>query len=178
VLACVDVNYINDTAVAGCLLFEAWTDPRPKNNFVASVGPVSPYRSGEFYLRELPPIMAVLKRVDAPLDTIVVDGYVWLAGASPGLGARLHTSLGERVSVVGVAKTAWRGAAPVDEHSSDARRAVPVTRGRSGRPLFVTSAGIDVGLAAKLVALMHGDHRVPTLLKAVDTLVRSRRVPS
>jgi deoxyribonuclease V len=176
VLACVDVNYLEGTAIAGCLLFEAWTDAQAVDHVVATVGPVSPYRSGQFFLRELPAILAVLKRVDMPLEAIVVDGYVWLAGAKPGLGARLHASLDHRVPVVGVAKTAWSGI-PDDGDASDDRRAIPVRRGRSAKPLFVTAAGIDVGLAAKLVAQMHGEHRIPTLLKAVDSLV-SRVRPS
>ena len=50
---------------------------------------------------------------------------------------------------------------------------VPVLRGKSTRPLFVTSAGIDVQKSAELVAQMHGAHRLPTLLKAVDQLVRA-----
>jgi deoxyribonuclease V len=172
VLACVDVHYTEGTALAGCVLFDAWTDAQPRDQLVASVGPVSPYRSGQFYQRELPPLMAVLERVRAPLDVVIVDGYVWLAGAKPGLGERLRVALGERVAVVGVAKTEWKGGAPVDEGASDERRAIPVRRGTSARPLFVTAAGIDVGLAAKLVAQMHGAHRIPTLLKCVDTLVR------
>jgi deoxyribonuclease V len=172
VLACVDVHYTEGTAVAGCVLFEAWTDPQPRDELVASLGPVSPYRSGQFYQRELPPLMVVLERVSVPLDVVIVDGYVWLAGAKPGLGARLRVSLGEHVTVVGVAKTEWTGGAAVDEDATSERRAIPVRRGRSARPLFVTAAGIDVGLAAKLVAQMHGAHRIPTLLKRVDALVR------
>jgi deoxyribonuclease V len=174
-LACVDVSYTEGTAVAGCVLFEAWTDARPKEEIVASVGDVAPYRSGQFYQRELPPLLAVLQRVPVPIETLVVDGYVWLASAKPGLGARLWEHLGGRFAVVGVAKTEWTGGAPPDVRASDERRAIPVTRGRSTRPLYVTAAGIDVGLAAKLVAQMHGEHRIPTLLKYVDALVRGRR---
>jgi deoxyribonuclease V len=173
-LACVDVNYIEGAAVAGCVLFDAWTDASPKEQVVASVGDVAPYRSGQFYRRELPPLLAVLERVRVPLETVVVDGYVWLASAEPGLGARLREHLGPGLSVVGVAKTEWTGGAPPDARASNDRRAIPVKRGRSTRPLFVTAAGIDVGLAAKLVAQMHGDHRIPTLLKLVDALVREK----
>jgi deoxyribonuclease V len=172
VLACVDVSYLDRAALAGCVLFESWTDAQPKDTCVTSLGGVAPYRSGQFYLRELPAILSVLERVKVPLDAVIVDGYVWLAGESPGLGARLHASLDGRVPVVGVAKTPWATAASVDERASNERRAVPVTRGTSAKPLFVTAAGIDVGLAAKLVAQMHGEHRIPTLLKWVDRLVR------
>jgi deoxyribonuclease V len=170
VLACVDVSYREGCAVAGCLLFEAWTDERPARELVLRTGVAAPYRSGEFYRRELPAIQAVLGRVDVPLDAVVIDGYVWLGASRPGLGAYLYEALGERVPVIGVAKSAWTG-----PHASsvDARRAIPLRRGRSEKPLFVTAVGIDLLLAASLVAGMHGAHRIPTLLHEIDRLVRA-----
>ena len=45
-------------------------------------------------------------------------------------------------------------------------------RGTSARPLYVTAVGIDERLAAAHVLAMHGDHRVPTLLRRVDQLAR------
>ena len=65
--------------------------------------------------------------------------------------------------MIGVAKTAFAGAP-----------AVPVVRGDSARPLYVTAAGLDPQLAARHLAAMHGPHRLPTLLKRVDTLARQR----
>ncbi len=62
-----------------------------------------PYRSGEFYLRELPPLRAVLTG-EAGLALIVVDGYVDLdPNGRPGLGAYVHAEFGP--PVIGVAKT-------------------------------------------------------------------------
>jgi deoxyribonuclease V len=171
VLACVDVVYREGSAIAGCILFEAWTDARAAKEVVARTGPPAPYRSGEFFRRELPAILAVLERVTVPLDAVVIDGYVWLGGAHPGLGAYLYEALGKRIAVVGVAKTAWGGpGAPAGV--ADERRAIPLRRGQSDKPLYVTAAGMDLLLAAALVAQMHGPHRIPTLLKAVDRLVR------
>jgi deoxyribonuclease V len=167
----VDVSYREGAALAGCVLFEAWTDARPAKEIVVRTREAAPYRSGEFYRRELPAILAVLARAGVPLDAVVIDGYVWLGGAHPGLGAHLHEALDERVAVVGVAKTPW-GNAPLLEGSANERRAIPVRRGRSEKPLYVTAVGMDVLLAAALVAGMHGPHRIPTLLKAVDRLVR------
>jgi deoxyribonuclease V len=172
VLACVDVSYREGAAIGGCVLFRAWTDARPAKELVVRTGPADPYRPGEFYRRELPLILAVLERVDVPLEAIVIDAYVWL-GNRPGLGARLFEALDERAAVVGVAKTAW-GEPATSEGSSDARRTIPVRRGRADKPLYVTAAGMDVLLAAALVAGMHGPHRIPTLIKAVDRLVREQ----
>jgi len=46
---------------------------------------------------------------------------------------------------------------------------IPVVRGVSRRPLFVTTAGINAEEAAKGVQAMHGPYRIPTLLKLVDS---------
>jgi deoxyribonuclease V len=97
---------------------------------------VLPYRPGEFYLRELPPIRAVLHGLSR-LSLLVVDGYADLdPGGRPGLGAHAHAELG--VPVIGVAKTAFH----------TATHAVPVRRGTSVRPLFVTAAGMPRDEAA------------------------------
>ena len=171
-LACVDVAYRKDSTIAGCVLFSAWSDDRSAGEVLVPGGPAAPYRAGEFYLRELPPILDVLKQVKVRIETIVIDGYVWLGGNRMGLGAHLHSALGGGVAVVGVAKTQWRGG--MDEKAADPEhRTVPITRGGSTRPLYVTSAGMDVTLAANYVAGMNGAFRIPTLLAAVNTLVQT-----
>jgi len=94
---------------------------------------------------------------------VIVDGYVWLdANGTPGLGGHLYEALAGKVTVVGVAKTVFRGAG----------WAIPVTRGSSAVPLFVTAAGIDPKRAAEELKVMHGPYRLPTLLKRVDRLCR------
>ena len=171
-LACVDVAYRKDSTIAGCVLFSAWSDDHPAGELLASGGPAAPYRAGEFYLRELPPILHILKRVKVPIETIVVDGYVWLGGNRMGLGAHLHSALGGGVAVVGVAKTRWQGG--TGEKATDPEHAtIAITRGASNRPLYVTSAGMDVLSAANYVASMHGAFRIPTLLATVNTLVQT-----
>src|SRR5262249_5654871 len=112
-------------------------------------------------LRELPPIVDILAVVPG-IELVVIDGYVWLAKDRPGLGAHLYERLDRRIPVVGVAKRPFK----------DNDCALPVSRGGSTRPLFVTSVGIPVSVAAEGVARMHGDHRVPTILKRVDRLAR------
>jgi deoxyribonuclease V len=105
--------------------------------------------------------MSVLARVSDPLETIVVDGYVWLEEGKHGLGAHLYEALGRRVPVVGVAKTRFVGAA-----------AKAVQRGSSRRPLYVSAAGIDPRIAARHIQSMHVAYRIPTLLRRVDQLCR------
>ena len=81
---------------------------------------VPPCRPGEFYLRELPPLRAVLEDLSG-LGLLVVDGYADLdPSGRPGLGARAHAEFG--LPVIGVAKSRFRAAT----------HAVPVLR--EGRP--------------------------------------------
>jgi deoxyribonuclease V len=128
---------------------------------VAPLPDVRPYRPGEFYLRELPPLQAVLDGLRG-MVLLIVDGYVDLdPGGRPGLGAHAHTEFG--VPVVGVAKTAFRAAS----------HAVPVLRGTSGRPLYVTAAGMPRQDAADLVRNMAGRYRLPDALRRADTLART-----
>ena len=120
----------------------------------------APYRPGEFYLRELPPLRAVIPAA-GDLALIVVDGYVDLdPGGRPGLGARVFAEFG--VPVIGVAKTAFM----------TATHAAKVIRGESSRPLYVTAAGMTVADAADLVSDMAGQFRVPDALKRADRLAR------
>jgi len=94
----------------------------------------------------------------------VVDGYADLdPDGRPGLGARAHAEFG--VPVIGVAKTAFR----------TATHAIPVLRGASARPLYVTAAGMSRLGAAELVRQMAGRHRMPDALRRADTLARHGR---
>ncbi len=50
--------------------------------------------------------------------------------------------------------------------------AIPILRGLSKRPLYVTAAGMDAEVAAKCIVTMHGADRIPTMMKRVDFLSR------
>ncbi|UBV45317.1 endonuclease V (plasmid) [Deinococcus taeanensis] len=160
--ACVDVDYREQEAVSACLLFETWAAGQPTRTLVERVAPVAPYVPGSFYLRELPCLLAPLRQVTALIDTVIVDGYVWLdQEGRPGLGAHLYDALEQQLPVIGVAKSAFRGAP-----------AVEVRRGDSTRPLYVTAAGMNPRQAAEHIQEMHGAHRLPSLLRQVDQLCR------
>lgn len=166
-----DVDYRKDAsgeehAMAAAVLFERWSDGAPSRERVVRVDGVKPYVPGRFFERELPCLLAAIEAVRADgavIDGVIVDGYVWLGEAKAGLGAHLFTALGERVPVVGVAKTAFDGAEGVQSE---------VLRGQSKKALLVTSAGVERSVAAAWVRGMDGEHRVPTLLARVDRLCR------
>lgn len=161
-LACLDVDYRTDVTVAACVLFREWADATEAAHVLELGPPAEPYEPGQFFRRELPHLLKVLASVQEPLEVLLIDGYVWLDAERPGLGAHLYEALGRRLPVIGVAKTAF--------HSS--HLAVPVLRGQSQRPLFVTAVGLDASTAAQYLQRMHGDSRLPTLLKRVDRLCR------
>jgi deoxyribonuclease V len=154
----VDVAYDGADAVAAGVGFMDWADERPCDEFRVRVSGVAPYVPGRFWEREGPPILSLL-RAFRDVRVVVVDGFVDL-GDRPGLGRHLYDALGGRVAVVGVAKTAFTGADPVEV----------VRGGRS--PLYVTAAGLDPAWCAARVREMQGSARIPTLLAAVDRLSR------
>jgi deoxyribonuclease V len=158
----VDVHYPDSGGARAALIaFLDETFEKVEREVVVGLDDVAPYRPGNFFERELPAIRAVLATA-GPLDLLVVDGYVDLdPHGRPGLGAHVHAEYG--APVIGVAKSYFRSAT----------HAVPVLRGSSSRPLYVTAAGLPVAQAVALVERMHGRTRIPTALGAVDRLCRS-----
>ena len=160
--AAVDVHYLGTGAAPAAAVLTAGTAFAHVLAERTAVEPrVPPCRAGEFYLRELPPLRAVLDNLTGP-GLLVIDGYVDLdPSGRPGLGAYAHAEFG--IPVIGVAKSKFR----------TATHAVPVVRGSSGRPLFVTAAGIPRADAADLVRRMAGRYRLPDALRRADTLARA-----
>jgi len=161
----VDVAYAETKALSAGVTFTSWGDATPTGEFTTWVSPVAPYVPGEFYRRELPCILALLPLLPASPELIIVDGYVHLgAERRAGLGQHLYAALDGSVPVIGVAKKAFAGTPATTE----------LYRGGSARPLYVTAVGLDGETAKGWIAAMHGNHRLPTLLKRVDQLCRGR----
>ena len=163
VLACVDVFYEDSRARAACVVFENWHSGTAAYTLVRQFSNVAEYESGNFFRRELPCLVGILDQLQEPPDAVLIDGYVWLdPDGRPGLGAHLFDALRRTTPVIGVAKSAFRGAP-----------AVEVLRGQSKTPLYVTAAGVDVDRAAENIRSMNGAHRIPTLLRLADQLSRN-----
>src|SRR6476469_9232559 len=109
-IAFVDVHYTATLAVAACVIAQAWDSQTPTDSVTDEHPFTSEYVPGAFYLRELPVLLSVLRKVSHPIGIVVVDGYVDLEDNRPGLGRHLARELGQPVTVVGVAKTEYRGA--------------------------------------------------------------------
>ena len=163
-LACIDIHYYDDHAVAACILFDKWTDSNPTSQISTTITNIAPYIPGQFYLRELPCIIEVLKLVSEDPEVIIIDGHVWLDdNKSAGLGAHLYYSLNKKIPIIGIAKNPFKQSKIANE----------VIRGNSKKPLYVTTAGIDQNFAANNISKMHENYRIPTLLKKVDQLSRN-----
>jgi deoxyribonuclease V len=161
----IDVHYRTEEAKIVAVQFENWEDATPNQVFIEMKTDIAEYEPGAFYKRELPCIIEVMKKVDMNAVTcIVVDGYVYLNDDDKkGLGYYVFDYFGNKIPVIGVAKTSFH------QNTKNVR---PILRGDSANPLYVTSIGIDVDEAAKMVQSMAGEFRMPTLLKLMDTLTK------
>jgi deoxyribonuclease V len=158
VCAAVDVHYLSTGGTRSAAVLAADVAfARVLAEHTAVLPRVPPYRPGQFYPRELPPLRAVLDELSG-LGLLVVDGYADLdPGGRPGLGAHAHAA---------------------SRHPGDRGGQVPVPHrdprgtGRArilGTPLFVTAATMPGADAADLVRCMAGRYRLPDALRRADS---------
>ncbi|MDP4191018.1 MAG: endonuclease V [Bacteroidota bacterium] len=158
-----DVYYKDSIAFASGVLFRSWSDEYPFEEKQSHLTNVKSYIPGQFYIRELPCILSLLKTLNSLPDIIIIDGNVWLGKEKkPGLGKYLFDSLKEHCAVIGVAKSPF-GIMPEQ---------AKVYRAKSHRPLYVTSIGIDEEEAKNNIQQMYGQGRIPYMLKRADQLSR------
>lgn len=163
----VDVHYDGlGEATAALIVCGELTFSTVQSEYVADIPQTAPYEPGALFKRELPCIQAVMA-LGPRLQLLVIDGYATLdPSGRPGLGSHAADATG--IPVIGVAKTPFR----------TATHAAEVTRGTATRPLYVTAAGgLEILEAARIVAAMAGEHRIPAALARVDRLARGRVQP-
>jgi len=160
-----DVQYNgNKNGLVACLGFKNWEDEKASYTKTDFIENIEPYETGYFYKRELPCLLEALKDLD-DIECVVVDGYVWLEKPTHyGLGMYLYDALNCSVPIIGVAKTFF----------TNTPKECELLRGKSAKPLFITSVGIELNVAKSYIAKMHGKYRFPTLLKEVDSLARGK----
>lgn len=160
-----DTHYYDDKAKTVAVQFEHWADEVPTRVYSEIITGIAAYESGSFYKRELPCIVSLLKQVDlTTIDIIIIDGFVVLDDEGAlGLGGYLYEALDKQIPIIGVAKNNF---AKIDTLK------IPVLRGDSKKPLYITAKGISLQKAASYIQEMHGDYRFPTLLKEVDRIGR------
>ncbi len=157
-----DTYYFDNQAKTVCLAFETWNSNEPNVTYAETLEGIADYVPGQFYKRELPCILSLLKQINtADVEAIVVDGYVYLDDEQTlGLGGHLYNALQQSIPIIGVAKSNF---------ATLNKLKLPILRGNSLNPLFITSVGIDLQTAGQCIAAMAGCYRIPTLLKALDT---------
>lgn len=160
-----DTYYYDQKAKTICLEFGEWNEDKNFKIHSETIDNVEEYIPGEFYKRELPCILSLLKQIDlSTIDVIVVDGFVYLDDENKyGLGGYLYEKLNKEIPIIGVAKTNF---------ASIERNKKALFRGDSKKPLYITSIGIDLDEAYQKVASMAGEFRFPTLLKELDRLTK------
>ena len=101
-----DTYYYDDYANTICIAFEDWASEKETEIFSEKTEITSGYQSGEFYKRELPCILSLLKKIQLKDgDCIIVDGYVTLDNDGKiGLGGYLYEALDQKYPVIGIAK--------------------------------------------------------------------------
>ncbi|WP_298608154.1 endonuclease V [uncultured Thiothrix sp.] len=160
----IDVHYLNDQAFGSALSFTQWNTEQPEDIYHTQLAGIADYEPGQFYKRELPCILQLLEEHKLLPEIIIIDGYVMLGESRAGLGSYLYKALKQQVKIIGVAKRAFIG---ISEDSK-------ILRGASQNPLFISSLGLELDEAKSAILKMHGVHRLPTLLKLVDSLCREQ----
>ncbi len=160
-----DTYYFEDKARTIALQFEDWQDKEETKIFDETLSGINEYISGEFYKRELPCILSLLKQIDlTTCEAIVIDGFVVLDDEDKlGLGGYLYEALNSKIPIIGVAK---------NDFSKIEKLKKVVLRGESIKPLYITSKGIDLDIAADKIKNMNGVYRIPNILKKVDSIGR------
>ena len=90
-IVALDVQYGVTAVTTAVVGWHAWPDATAALERVERhASPPAPYVPGAFVERELPYLLAALASVTAPIETIVIDGHVWLGPDRPGLGVHVR----------------------------------------------------------------------------------------
>ncbi len=162
-----DTYYFDNKAKTVCIAIENWLDEENFTVYSELSENSEEYQSGEFYKRELPCILSLLNKLKIKdIELIIVDGFVYLDdNLKFGLGGYLYKQLNKNIPIIGVAKTNF---ATLKLNKRE------LLRGKSIKPLYITSIGIDIDKSTELIRNMRGPYRIPTLLKTLDTLTKEK----
>ncbi|PKH51135.1 endonuclease V [Tenacibaculum sp. Bg11-29] len=157
-----DTYYYENKAKTIGVSFNKWENDKPIEIYSEIIEGIAEYEPGSFYKREMPCIISLLKKIDLnDVQFIIVDGYVILDDDGKyGLGGHLYEKLGEKIPIIGVAKSGY---------DSNKLNSKALLRGESKKPLYISAIGIELNLAFEYIKSMHGNYRMPTLLQIMDT---------
>ena len=159
-----DFHIDADSARVAAVAFDDWAAFEGTKTHALRIEHVEKPAKGELDLRALPWLVQLLDANRLQPEVIVLDGFVHLdAQETPGLGRRLHDTLGGRTAVIGVSKSTLKDDTP-DQFC--------IFREDETPPLVITGIGIDLGAAKARVRMMHGRKRVPTLMKLAARIAK------
>ncbi|WP_211226574.1 endonuclease V [Pedobacter glucosidilyticus] len=166
IILAMDVHYRENVAKAVGALFK-WESDAPNELIVKYIDDVSEYIPGEFYKRELPCIREIIDSADLNrIAVIIVDSHIYINNNREyGLGGKLWQELGQRIPVIGVAKSSFK---------DNQETITPIKRGNSKKPLYISSIGIELEVAARLILNMKGKYRLPDILKTLDSVTKEK----
>ncbi|CAA0228922.1 endonuclease V [Tenacibaculum maritimum] len=163
---CFDTYYGDNFANTAVVGINDWGDATPSFELTEITTDIQEYESGAFYKRELPCLLSIIEKIplNTEKDILVIDGYVFLSDDEKlGLGGYLFNELKGKTPVIGVAKNNFHTLNKLKKE---------VFRGQSKKPLYITTLGFDLEKASFHILNMHGEYRMPTILKDVDSLSR------
>ncbi len=167
---CFDTFYGQGYAKTAVVGIENWDASKPDFELSDIIYEVNEYESGAFYKRELPCLLSIIDKlpINPDKDILVIDGYVVLSDDQKlGLGGYLFNELRGKIPVIGVAKNNFFTLNTLKKE---------VFRGESKKPLYVTAMGIDLQEVSSHISNMHGEFRMPTILKLADQRCREQIV--
>lgn len=166
-IAAADVHYRENKAVGVIVLFSEWESENISSfEKIEFTGKYSEYVPGEFYKRELPILLSLYEKISiaGKLEAFIVDGYAFLGQEEkPGLGYHIYQKLGGSIPVIGAAKSRFK------ENSENCRE---LFRGKSIKPIYITSIGISPDDALQKMQKMSGSFRIPDILSKLDRMTK------
>ncbi|CAA0226717.1 conserved hypothetical protein [Tenacibaculum maritimum] len=167
---CFDTYYGDNFANTAVVGINDWGDATPSFELTEITTDIQEYESGAFYKRELPCLLSIIEKIplNTEKDILVIDGYVFLSDDEKlGLGGYLYNELDRKIPVIGVAKNNFHTLNKLKKE---------IYRGQSKKPLYITTLGFDLEKASFHILNMHGEFRMPTILKYVDSLGREQNI--
>lgn len=160
-----DVGYFeqnqNTYAIISAIRFAGIQTHTILNQYKTTVHNVMPYKSGQFYQREMPCLLQLINEIKEPFDIIIIDGYVYLDGETQaGLGKHLYEHLNDKKPIIGIAKNSFQ----------NINNQYAIYRGNSKKPLFITCIDFDLDNAKQLVKNLEGQFRIPNIINMVDKI--------
>lgn len=162
-----DTYYYEEKAKTVAIGFTSWNDYEPAEIHSEIIEGIAEYEPGSFYKRELPCIISLLKKINiSKTELIIVDGYVQLNDSGKlGLGGHLYEKLDKKIPIIGVAKSGYH---------QNKRNNRALLRGKSKKPLYISSLGIGLNTAFEHIKSMQGNYRMPTLLQILDSKTKEK----